>query len=436
MSALHCTALQSTPRSPIGSFEDLEAYLDPAGELRSVDGLQPFPALERAIQDFTTHFGYDFFAILLPAIMEWAATVPPSYPLEGLSFTREPEVSPCGRYVSTTCEYSSEVARLILANMFLLNTPKTVEFAGRLTLTRLHQAFSHREKGGVGPARILSLLAYFHIQHQGLDSPSRVVTIERREWVAELDSNDDWRTSEASLVPVKLSVSSMESSSARRFVNFANEKLHIHRIIPSATQEEVLFTCAPEAYLAIGLCTPMEPNQVILIRNVQRCISYTGYSNTFRFADILTPLPPPFDILSMDATTSDHFTEEMVHRDILKASLAFVEPMSSPVSTGHWGCGVFGGNKTHKFIQQWIAASLSQGFTRLDYSVFGDAPLVDSWTQVMQAIREREWTVADVSRNLLLGYAKLNQPRRKTYEQFVAEVLKLVPASDGYCSIQ
>ncbi|CAK4652416.1 unnamed protein product [Aphanomyces euteiches] len=162
MSALHCTALQSTPRSPIGSFEDLEAYLDPAGELRSVDGLQPFPALERAIQDFTTHFGYDFFAILLPAIMEWAATVPPSYPLEGLSFTREPEVSPCGRCVSTTCEYTSEVARFILANMFLLNTPKTVEFAGRLTLTRLHQAFSHREKGGVGPARILSLLAYLH----------------------------------------------------------------------------------------------------------------------------------------------------------------------------------------------------------------------------------------------------------------------------------
>jgi len=39
------------------------------------------------------------------------------------------------------------------------------------------------------------------------------------------------------------------------------------------------------------------------------------------------------------------------------------------ISTGNWGCGVFGGNHVLKFIQQWIAASFA-GVKRLDYYTF------------------------------------------------------------------
>ena len=39
------------------------------------------------------------------------------------------------------------------------------------------------------------------------------------------------------------------------------------------------------------------------------------------------------------------------------------------ISTGNWGCGVFGGNHALKFIQQWIAASFA-GVKRLDYYTF------------------------------------------------------------------
>ncbi|KAF0727222.1 hypothetical protein Ae201684P_019190 [Aphanomyces euteiches] len=425
MSALQCAALQRTPSYPIGSFDDFAAYLDPKHKPEA-NGRRNFPALERAIQEFNTHFGYDFFTTLLPAIIEWAINVPESYPAEsGLKFGAESEVSSSGEFIVWTCQYTSEVARFILANIFLLNTPTTVESAGSVDMFRVLQSNTMSIHGDVGSARVLSLLAYFHMQLRELDNPGRMITIERREWTGEIDPKDDWRTSKASLVPVELSVSSMESSSAKRFVNFANQNLHIHRIIPSATQEEVLFTCAPEAYIAIGLCARMQPNQVILIRNVQRYISYTGYLDTFRFADVLTPLPPPFDILSMDATVANHFTENIVHRDILKASLAFVDARPSAVSTGHWGCGVFGGNKTHKFIQQWIAASIRKGVTRLDYSVFGDTRLIGAWNQIIEAIRQRKWTIADVSKNLLLNYAKLNRSRREPYEQFVARVLEI-----------
>ena len=36
------------------------------------------------------------------------------------------------------------------------------------------------------------------------------------------------------------------------------------------------------------------------------------------------------------------------------------------ISTGNWGCGVFGGDHELKFLQQWIAASFA-GIKRLDY---------------------------------------------------------------------
>ena len=43
--------------------------------------------------------------------------------------------------------------------------------------------------------------------------------------------------------------------------------------------------------------------------------------------------------------------------------------LEKTISTGNWGCGVFGGNHVLKFIQQWIAASFA-GVKRLDYYTF------------------------------------------------------------------
>jgi len=46
-----------------------------------------------------------------------------------------------------------------------------------------------------------------------------------------------------------------------------------------------------------------------------------------------------------------------------------VKAIEKSISTGNWGCGVFGGNHVLKFIQQWIAASFA-GVKRLDYYTF------------------------------------------------------------------
>ena len=54
-------------------------------------------------------------------------------------------------------------------------------------------------------------------------------------------------------------------------------------------------------------------------------------------------------------------------RDVQKAALAFAgQPV---VSTGRWGCGVFGGTPAHKFVQQLVAAMLSG--SQIHFSTFG-----------------------------------------------------------------
>ncbi|ETW06393.1 hypothetical protein H310_02666 [Aphanomyces invadans] len=95
------------------------------------------------------------------------------------------------------------------------------------------------------------------------------------------------------MTEVKLMESSIESAlDTTRFVNFANEKLHIQRIIPSATQE-VLFSCAPEASVSIGLCPQILDDHGISIRNVRRYVEYGGTCPRLTCTAALHPTPSP-----------------------------------------------------------------------------------------------------------------------------------------------
>ena len=59
--------------------------------------------------------------------------------------------------------------------------------------------------------------------------------------------------------------------------------------------------------------------------------------------------------------------EAAVLRDVQKAALAFAG--QKVISTGRWGCGVFGGTPAHKFVQQLVAAMLSG--SQIHFSTFG-----------------------------------------------------------------
>ena len=69
----------------------------------------------------------------------------------------------------------------------------------------------------------------------------------------------------------------MEEPEAEAFVDFANRDLHIHQVIPSATQEEVLFSCCPEAFPGTLPFSPLlsspPPNHLLCYLKVLSCVT-------------------------------------------------------------------------------------------------------------------------------------------------------------------
>lgn len=111
--------------------------------------------------------------------------------------------------------------------------------------------------------------------------------------------------------------------------------------------------------LFIGL---MSDDEVVNVRNCRRYAEYTGYLHSFRCVGAMVGTPIT-DILVIDACTSEHFSKANVVRDVRKAYTSFAALKSLPaqsldaapqpvISSGRWGCGVFGGLPAHKFLQQ------------------------------------------------------------------------------------
>jgi len=188
----------------------------------------------------------------------------------------------------------------------------------------------------------------------------------------------------------------MESSKAGTFVDFANSQLHIGRIIPSLTQEEILFSCCPELFIGLLFVETLADNEVLVIKNVVRFSEYSGYMRTFNFLGFydVNGAQRCSNILVMDAVFEKHFDSQNILRDINKAFLGFSACGTPTISTGQWGCGIFGGDPTLKFIQQVLAAR-SAG-VRLDFSTYRNAQRMEDFRQIIRALVLQKTTCRSV----------------------------------------
>ena len=99
-------------------------------------------------------------------------------------------------------------------------------------------------------------------------------------------------------------------------VNSANRNFQIGKIIPSATQEEVLFCVRPELYTAMFICQRVYENEIIIISNAYKIMDNIGYLNSFKLSNLKENIfnDDNFDkndnenILCLDATFKDHYT--------------------------------------------------------------------------------------------------------------------------------
>lgn len=182
-----------------------------------------------------------------------------------------------------------------------------------------------------GLGRVLGLLSYFA---QSSSADDREIVLERIHTSAYGKIEGSLKISKTNF---HVDAKRMEDFNAKGFTDFANKFLQIHQIIPSATQEEVLFTACPELFVAMLYSPEMKDDEVIVIRNVRRFVEYKGYLATFEFAGAFASPQPIIDVLAIDAVHRNHFSKQSVDRDIAKAFTAFsaIDPSESIV-TGHW----------------------------------------------------------------------------------------------------
>ena len=263
----------------------------------------------------------------------------------------------------------------------------------------------------VSAHKLAAILLYFEsgLALEGSEDDARIVGFERlacpsAESFESLLLSKEAQRSESWGETVLLHAGSMEDpDDATAFVNFANADFGYGRFIPSCTQEEILQMACPEFNVGMLVIGRMDEDEVVNVRRCRRFTTYTGYLDTYRITGRMTDGAPALlqDILTLDACTNNHFSPAKQLRDMRKAYASFsalvehggvaasgaaaVSRGDTIVSTGRWGCGVFGGLPAHKFVQQVLAARLAG--VRLRFSTFGNTDGCDKALVALEANR-------------------------------------------------
>eukprot|EP00054_Salpingoeca_dolichothecata_P037034 m.9542 g.9542 ORF g.9542 m.9542 type:complete len:325 (-) comp7214_c1_seq1:196-1170(-) len=293
----------------------------------------------------------------------------------------------------------------------------------------------------VGSERIKCQLSYFHVwatQPEAVNDAELEMIVGFHRRVLAPEKVPVWATFKEGYRIQKIQVTNncVEQVDCGLHVDFANKDLHIGCIIPSCTQEEVLFSIRPELFVGLLFSETMLSTEVIVMTGTRQYNSYSGYANSFRFegcCNIDENIPAA--IVAMDASLTVYHLEQYSYsvnvRDINKAFLGFCglsdlpprrpsleELHSDPkhvVATGQWGGGVFRGDNYLKFVQQVLAATAAGKL--LVYCAFGNAHLQQRLQQLAAKLENK--TVAEVWL-LLVEY----EPGTETFEQYIFRCLE------------
>ena len=151
-------------------------------------------------------------------------------------------------------------------------------------------------------------------------------------------------------------------------VDFANQDIGFGI---TGTQEEILFGSSPELCVAMLFCDTLEENEAIAITGARRVSTFNGYGlnvtlNSFVPIDYQmwkNRVVIAIDALDLSYCIDDSFEKQIeavnLKRELIKAFSGFSCVVNKNISTGHWGCGAFNGNKQLKALLQVIAAVAS-----------------------------------------------------------------------------
>lgn len=398
---------------PIEDIESLILVINSFSEYNrpKMTLFKSFDSLKLAINDLKNQFpDFEFYQNILPDLQKTALQMPELFKKNNqkLNLLRQGE--------NSELQFSSQQIKCLLCHGFfntltsvIIQNPKNMKTSfGDISFYRLFGSL-HNES----VERIKCQLFYFYqtIKNEKKDE----VTFIRR--VLGKEKTPDWLNDKTPIdrdVFIS-SIKRIEESDAYLHANFANKNLMIHQIIPSMTQEEILFSLRPALFVCMLVSETMASDEAIFMLGCRRYSDYKGYLDTFKFLGPYSEYNNDYmmnGIISIDSVVNfnnSQFQIKFIDRDLNKAYLGFTGLDNifkyktnsngsaldfNKISTGNWGCGAFGGDFQLKFIQQIMAAHIAK--KNLDYSTFGDEEKCKKLRVLYEKIKEQKWTVKDL----------------------------------------
>mmetsp|Transcript_18958 Transcript_18958/g.73043 ORF Transcript_18958/g.73043 Transcript_18958/m.73043 type:complete len:644 (+) Transcript_18958:1-1932(+) len=388
-----------------------------------------------------------FFAVTLPQIIKLALRLPELVP-DGI-----PLLIP---QVDQTVELSQLQVACLLANCFLCTMPldqgkpapakkagggdaaaaaesadgqEAAEteryFYQPFTCKRLFEGTANGRITTSQAGKLVCLITYF--SRVTRIPPTGRVTFHRQV----LATPPDWENSEALLREVKVVKKGLiEEFNDTLQADFANKFIGGGVLGRGCVQEEIRFMICPELLASLLFTAEMQDNETCILTGAERFSNYTGYSSTFNFAGPhletqerdekgrLKVKVAAFDALHFGLGKRERWRQyrwSAVQRELNKAYCAFMPEPSDPsdistVTTGNWGCGVFGGFLDLKAVLQLMACA--QAGKDVNYCTFGEAGLHRAIKSMHAFLREKGATVGRLYQ-LLREYGEVLAARKK-----------------------
>ncbi|CUG85448.1 poly (ADP-ribose) glycohydrolase, putative [Bodo saltans] len=453
--------------TPNASNSERERFLEYVKEKKQ----SALGGLEKAVEIVAGRVsGFDFFGVTLPHLCETVRNIP-------LIFNGDAKVKILRKGEPGKLTLSRVQAMHSWPQVFFQSIPEIDDGSGRRDSTFGNISWTKLQfesRAVVGVHRLACLLTYFHmVAVQASTQPSaptsEAAVSSLRGAIEELTAKDDpfivfERVCRGDLIPsfgdlermtevpviatfdqpalIVTSTTRIEDvASADAIVDFANKQVQIGCIIASATQEEIMFSIIPEAMIAVLVFEELNDDEAGLIHGARRFCNYTGYYHSFRYDgpcalhDDTAGQPPTIVIIdALENRGNLQFEDDPFKRDVAKALMGFLgvrkvrrSPHSSAeeslvpvVATGGWGCGIFCGDQTLKFLQQLIAASLAK--CKLIYCTFGSQEREHSFKMIAHRLQSRNITVATVAAWVREYMAEVTD--ESDFELFVLSKLK------------
>ena len=201
--------------------------------------------------------------------------------------------------------------------------------------------------------------------------------------------------------------------------------------------EPALFAKCPEALIGLLLCEKMEYNESILMKGTRLLATHDGYAKDLKFGEKSMDMTNFGGLLLVDALdfrkpgAPKQWSEEGIGRELTKLHAGFqLCSPSDSISTSHWGCGVFDGNKNLKFLLQLMAASQVRGILngpdpRISFFATEDELTRRPFNNFFCESGIRPMTVGQIYREVV-AYMNLDPTDRGEFVDFMAMASPLI----------